>query len=213
MRAVEELKRRLHHDGIHAVGDVWSFAIFEVRRRLAYARNRWQFKAIGRDSAVLKPRLLTNPRFMEIGENVTIREGARLEAIRHFAGVTHQPHVVIGDRTFIEFDLHLTCAGSVTIGSDVLIAGGVYIGDANHGAGARGENPLHAPLVVKPVVIGDGTWIGERAAVMAGVTLGEGCIVGAGAVVTRSFLPFSIIGGVPARLLGSTGERLTTEGA
>ena len=52
-----------------------------------------------------------------------------------------------------------------------------------------------------PVVIGDDVWLGTRAIILPGVTLGNHCIVGAGAVVTKSFPDYSIVGGVPARIL------------
>ena len=53
----------------------------------------------------------------------------------------------------------------------------------------------------KPVRIGDGAWLASRAVVLPGVTVGEGAIVAAGAVVTRSVEPHTLVGGVPARLI------------
>ena len=52
-----------------------------------------------------------------------------------------------------------------------------------------------------PVIIEDDCWIGANVTILKGVTLGRGCVVAAGAVVTRSFPPYSIIGGVPAKLI------------
>lgn len=52
-----------------------------------------------------------------------------------------------------------------------------------------------------PVIIDDGCWIGANVTILKGVTLGCGCVVAAGAVVTKSFPPYSIIGGVPAKLI------------
>jgi acetyltransferase-like isoleucine patch superfamily enzyme len=52
------------------------------------------------------------------------------------------------------------------------------------------------------VVIGDDVWLGVRVVVTAGVTIGEGCIVGAGAVVTKDLPPNAIAAGVPARVIG-----------
>ena len=56
------------------------------------------------------------------------------------------------------------------------------------------------------VVIEDDVWIGSRATILAGVTVGRGAIVGAGAVVTRSVPPMAIVAGVPARVIGQRGE-------
>lgn len=52
-----------------------------------------------------------------------------------------------------------------------------------------------------PVTIEDGCWLGANVTILKGVTLGRGCVVAAGAVVTKSYPPYSIIGGVPARLI------------
>ena len=52
-----------------------------------------------------------------------------------------------------------------------------------------------------PVTIEDDCWIGANVTILKGVTIGRGCVIAAGAVVTKSFPPYSIIGGVPAKLL------------
>jgi len=52
-----------------------------------------------------------------------------------------------------------------------------------------------------PVIIEDDVWIGARVIILAGVTIGTGAVIGAGSVVTRDVLPFTIVGGVPAKLI------------
>ena len=54
---------------------------------------------------------------------------------------------------------------------------------------------------VAPVVIGDDCWIGRRVMIMAGVTIGEGCVIAAGAVVTKDIPPYSVVGGIPAKVI------------
>lgn len=64
-----------------------------------------------------------------------------------------------------------------------------------------GESYGITPLEAKKVTIGSGCWIGEKAIILPGITLGEKCIVAAGSIVTKSFPAYSLIGGVPAKLL------------
>lgn len=57
----------------------------------------------------------------------------------------------------------------------------------------------------KPVIIGNDVWIGDKVTILPGVHIGDGCVIGAGAVVTRDIPPYSIAAGVPARVLRNRG--------
>lgn len=95
----------------------------------------------------------------------------------------------IGDRT----EIH--AGRRVEIGNDVIIAWDCVIMDRDyHSTLAMGE-------VFDPVLIKDGAWIGCRAIILKGVTIGEGAIVGAGSVVTKSVNPFTLVAGNPARVI------------
>lgn len=61
------------------------------------------------------------------------------------------------------------------------------------------------------VIIGDRVWIGYRALIMPGVTIGDGAVVAAGAVVTKDVEPFTIVGGVPAKKIGDRSRELSYE--
>ena len=90
----------------------------------------------------------------------------------------------------------------MTIGRNVLIAGHSTINTVSH-TPTRCDIPINdQPVLTDPVVIEDDCWIGLNAVILQGVTLGHGCIIGAGAVVTRSIPPWSIAVGVPARVVG-----------
>jgi len=106
----------------------------------------------------------------------------------------------IGDYTFIGRGTEIEVALSVTIGRRVLIAPNVFITDHNHGT-RLGETVSQQTSVIAPVVVGDDVWIGTHVVVLCGVTIGEGAVVAAGAVVHRDVEPFTIVGGVPARFL------------
>ena len=90
---------------------------------------------------------------------------------------------------------HIRANGGVTIGDRVIIAARVTITSRTH--------PLQLPRARvtedRPIVIEDDVWLGAGAIVLPGVTIGRGAVVAAGAVVTKSVEPFTVVAGVPAR--------------
>jgi acetyltransferase-like isoleucine patch superfamily enzyme len=100
----------------------------------------------------------------------------------------------IGARTWINRDTCLDLRGGLEIGVDVSISPYVTILTAQHDM-----NDPRFKYVSKRVVIEDHVWIGARATIMPGVTVGRGAVVAAGAVVTRDVEPLTVVGGVPAR--------------
>jgi maltose O-acetyltransferase len=103
----------------------------------------------------------------------------------------------IGAYSRINRNCCLDARCSLRIGSNVSISPEVMLLTASHDSADSSF-----PLVNRPLVIEDYVWIGSRATVLPGVTLGRGCIVAAGAVVTRDVAPLEIVAGVPARKVG-----------
>ncbi|MFC3202526.1 acyltransferase [Alteromonas oceani] len=93
--------------------------------------------------------------------------------------------------------------GNVKIGTAVRIASSVQIFGFNHGFDRVDKYIKDQPITSKGIEIGEGTWIGAGGSIVDGVKIGAHCVVAAGAVVTKSFPDFSIIGGVPAKLIKS----------
>jgi lipopolysaccharide O-acetyltransferase len=90
----------------------------------------------------------------------------------------------------------------VKICEGTLISDSLYISDHTHGHDPRKGSPRYQEIYSKgPVTIGRNCFLGYRVSVMPGVTIGDHCVVGAHSVVTRSFPAFSMIAGVPARLI------------
>jgi acetyltransferase-like isoleucine patch superfamily enzyme len=114
------------------------------------------------------------------------------------------PELTIGDHTFVGHGCGFSCASSITVGKHVLLAGGVQISDYDgHPVDAerrRAGEPT-PPEGIRPVVIGDGAWIGAGAIILKGVTVGDRAIVGAGAVVTKDVPADTVVGGNPARVI------------
>jgi acetyltransferase-like isoleucine patch superfamily enzyme len=105
----------------------------------------------------------------------------------------------IGDNVFINTGTTISASASVTIGSRVQIANCVTIMDDDfHGLENR-----DCPPPAEPICIEDDVWIATGAIVLKGVTIGQGAVVAAGAVVTKNVDPYTLVGGVPARLIRS----------
>jgi acetyltransferase-like isoleucine patch superfamily enzyme len=134
------------------------------------------------------------PHAVVLGERVHINRGAYLGA---FAPVR------IGDRTDINRNASIDARGAVTIGCDVLVGPYAQLIAYQHAFSSL-DLPINVQgLVAGPISIGNDVWIGAGAIVLGDVTIGSGSIVGAGAVVTRSCPPYSILAGVPARIIGT----------
>lgn len=163
--------------------------------------------------------VLRCPNRIEIGSNAVIDEGVVLDA--RGAG---EEGLVLGDGVFLGRNTVLSCKAApisvgentnlgaqclvqaespVRVGRDVLFASYCYlVGGGNHGF-----DRTDIPIIQQPserkggITIGDGSWLGARVTVLDGASVGEGCVVGAGAVVTRPLEPWSVAVGVPARVL------------
>jgi len=104
--------------------------------------------------------------------------------------------VSIGNGTVINQGCLLYTTGGLVIGEHVSISAGTWLVTGSHDI----NDPLF-PAYYKPIIIGDSVWIGMRATVLPGVTIGEGAVIMAGAMVTRDVPPYAIAGGVPARVV------------
>lgn len=128
-----------------------------------------------------------------IGENSKIHNGCVLWG---------DGTIVIGNNSSIGEDswIYANANGGVTIGENVNCAAKLYIMDSDHGT--RLGTPMNKQdMESKKIVIGNDVWIGANVTILKGVSLGDGCVVGACACVTKSFAFNSIIGGVPAKLI------------
>jgi acetyltransferase-like isoleucine patch superfamily enzyme len=77
----------------------------------------------------------------------------------------------------------------------------VYIVDSNH-TFRREELINRQPNTTASIVIGNDVWIGTKATVLAGVTIGDGAIIASGAIVNRDVEPYTIVGGAPLKVIG-----------
>lgn len=111
-------------------------------------------------------------------------------------------NIHIGKNVFINCCCHFQDQGGIYIGDGTLIGSHVVLATINHG-----QNPAQrADNLPSPIRIGKNVWIGSHATVLPGITIGDGAIIAAGAVVTKDVLPNTIVGGVPAKILKKVSE-------
>lgn len=125
---------------------------------------------------------------MKIGRGSTIHMWASFFDLRN---------IVIGEDTIIGDHAFLDGRDMLTIGSHTDIASSVMIFNSEHDLESEKFS-----AIVAPVEIGDYVFIGPRVTIMPGVKIGKGAVVAGGAVVTKDVEPFTIVGGVPAKLIG-----------
>ncbi len=149
------------------------------------------------------PTLLAGEKYIRIGKDVTIGQLTQLTAWDRFEEQRFSPEIVIGDGCAIGDGAHITAVNHIELGKNVLTGKYVLITDNSHGEADASQldmAPNKRPLVSKgPVVIGDNVWIGEKASILPGVTIGNGAIIAAGAVVTKDVPAGCIARGVPAK--------------
>jgi acetyltransferase-like isoleucine patch superfamily enzyme len=122
------------------------------------------------------------------------------------ARFTQHPTLTIGSSTGIGHGCVFTVGKKISIGRNCRIAAGVWMFDSpGHPSApeARLNDQPPSESDVRPIAIGDNVWIGGRAVIFPGVTIGEGSIVSAAAVVTADVPPNSVVAGNPARRIGT----------
>ena len=160
------------------------------------------WKALGMrigDGTRLAKMVITWPHKVSLGERCSLEQNVYFNAAGgHSSGTT----IEIGAGTFIGSGCEFNAIESIRIGNTCLIASGSRFIDHNHGTDLGTPMKLQ-PEIAAPILVGSDVWIGANCIVLKGVTIGEGAIVAAGSVVTRSVDPYTIVGGVPAKLIRS----------
>lgn len=149
---------------------------------------------IGQDTFLPKF-FVTWPHQLSIGKNCTLEKNINF---KYDGPWLPGPRIVIGDTVFIGTNCEFNINEGINIGNDSLIASGCKFIDHDHGT-ALGE-PMYQQYGSRAKIsIGRDAWLGCNVIVLKGVNIGNGAIVAAGAVVTKSIPAYEIWGGVPAK--------------
>lgn len=139
---------------------------------------------------------------IKLGDRVSIGKYAIIRPSNIYGGPIGEG-LLMGNHSNIGPYNYIGCSGKITIGNNVMLGPRVSIYAENH----IFDNPN---LTIKEqgvqkldVIIEDDCWIASNAVITAGVTIGKGSVIAAGAVVTESVPPYSVVGGVPAKLIKS----------
>lgn len=131
-----------------------------------------------------------------VGQNVSIQPDVY---------IFNAENLTIGDNVSVHPMAYIEAYGGVTIGDDVSIAEGATIMSVNHIFDDK-SRPIKDQGVKKmPIVVGNNVWIGAKATILGDNVIGDGVIIGAGAVVTKSIENNKIVAGVPAKVIKSRG--------
>lgn len=162
------------------------------------------FKA-GKGMMIIPDAWIEGGKYICIGDNFCARSGLRIEAHDHYQNQHFFPHIAIGNNVNVGENCHIGAIDSVEIGNNVLMGSKVYITDHQHGRTTENEleiKPIERKLYSRgTVVVEDDVWLGDGVAIMPNVRIGHNSVVGANAVVTKDVPPFSIVAGVPAKII------------
>ena len=148
--------------------------------------------AMLQDFAIKLRRILAKRIFKRCGDDVVIHHNVLFNSGRN---------IELGDGVFLNRDVMLDDRAELTIGDHAMIAAGVVIETHGHVYDDFSVPFPHSGRTFAPVRVGSNSLLGYKVAVMAGVTIGDRCIVAANSVVTRDVPDQTIVGGVPAKVI------------
>jgi len=162
---------------------------------------------VGKHSTIASPCSLQGEgqKRIVIGDYTSIQGHSVLGCWERYGEQQFTPSIIIGNHCSIGEYNHITACNKIIIGEGLLTGRFVYIGDNAHGGLSWDEAsvpPINRQLRSKgEVKIGNNVWIGDKATILAGVTIGDNVIVAANAVVTKSVASNCVVAGVPAKIV------------
>lgn len=198
---------------IIGISYLYSYPLYRLAKKNKDRIRTWWisrfFSSVGADCRLGKIGALVNPQNIQLGNNVIFADYFYLTVFNEWSGKRvsgeKSNKIVIADNcTFGAFN-HITAINSISIGEGCLTGKWVTITDNSHGNTSLEElgiRPDRRQLYSKgPVVIGKNVWIGDKATILPNVKIGEGAVVAANAVVTKDVPAYSVVAGIPAKVI------------
>jgi acetyltransferase-like isoleucine patch superfamily enzyme len=118
--------------------------------------------------------------------------------------------IIIGPRSWCGEGCIFGCNATISVGKNVMVASYVTFRDTNHIFERTDLPMIDQGIESNPIIINDDVWVGHGVIILKGVTIGRGAIIAAGAVVNKDVPSYAIVGGIPARRIGSRSHEINT---
>ena len=140
-------------------------------------------------------KLMRFPENISLGDELVIKEGSRICSCNKNAKIS------IGKKTTVGYHSFIFASEKISIGENCLIAPFTYIVDSNHEI-KKGLNINSQNNATDSIKIGNDVWLGAGSKILAGVTIEDGAVIAAGAIVKSDVKANQIVGGIPAKVIG-----------
>lgn len=163
------------------------------------------FKKCDKSVRFAKLGRIASPHCISIGKKTYIGSHSYITVWPEYKTQDEEPEIIIGEKCKIGAYNHISSTNRIVIGDGFLSGKWVTILDNNHGDSSIEQlkmSPSDRPMTSKgSVIIGKNVWVGDKSTILPGVTIGEGTVIAANSVVTKSIPPYSIVAGIPARVV------------
>ena len=181
--------------------------VWYLSRSIYSQWNRLQLQKSGMDIIFSYPCELRGGKYISCGNGVFLGPNGILSAWDFFQGIRYTPQIIIGNNVTIGTGFHISAISKIVIDDNVLT--GKYITIVDNGHGYASIDDMKTPPIKRKlrsydsVFIGKNVWIGDKVTIVGNVVIGEGAIIGSNSVVTKNVPPYSVVAGVPAKIIKS----------
>ncbi|TGL11730.1 acyltransferase [Leptospira levettii] len=208
---------------IRIISNISNWRLKPIRFNLRLDIDQEAILRLNQTSHIPCPLYVSKGAELQVGENFRIAKDGIISVRDAGSKITINDHVSIGANCSLSVSsgfllnigkgtsIHSNAifSGEIKIGEDCLFGPSVTLLSTTHNINGRQKiRELdaiyfneHGHSKNEPIEIGDDCWLGVNSVILPGVKLGKGCVVGANSVVTKNFPDYSIVGGVPAKLL------------